>query len=141
MNNKSSSRSLVRSLFLLLCLLSVPLWLPLEGPTARAFDDYSCQTNLGFCNYNCAVAHQNDLPAYQACAAGCNLQYNSCATCDFIGLPPDCEGGYDFPEPYPVVSDFFQCMDNCANCRFLPFNEIGACFVPCKAHCIATYAQ
>ena len=137
--NKSPSKCLIR--LLVLFVLSAAFFVLLLEPKASAVDDYSCATNLGLCTYQCAVSHQNDLPAYQACNANCELNYNSCSSCAFTELPPDCEGEYDFPEPYPVVANYTQCMDNCANCLFLPLAERGACFSPCKIHCIEAYGD
>lgn len=138
MNKKGSSNWPVRLLFL--CLVSVSLLISAPQREARAVDD-SCTTMLGFCYFNCANAHPNNVAAYQACAAGCEMNYSFCSSCAFSGLPPDCDGEYDFPEPFPVVADYLQCMNTCAACKFLPLNEFGACWRPCKAHCIATYAQ
>ena len=103
----------------------------------RADIDYTCLEYFNFCLYNCAVAHEGDPQAYSACRANCEMTQNSCNTCRFSGIPDDdCEGVFEWPEPWPVWADFTMCMDACQVCNTLPLVERSACFVPCKAHCL-----
>ena len=95
--------------------------------------DYSCISLMEFCYYNCAVAHENNLQAYNACAAQCELNRNGCEVCTQYQLPPNCEGGFDdLPEPYPVVANYTQCMDNCMSCLWLPPAERYECWNPAR---------
>ena len=109
---------------------------------AKAYVDYSCENQYSFCTYNCAVACQADPACYASCRAGCQLNNNTCETCETHNFPPGCMDGVDIPEPYPVFADFSMCMDDCnSSCNWLPLAERSACFVPCKANCIALYAN
>ena len=139
MNKMSFARWPLRvSLF---CLIFGSLLMSSPKQRAKATGDYSCENLQSFCIYNCAVANENDIDAYRACEAQCELNLNSCNVCTADDLPPNCEGGYDIPEPYPIVADFTMCMDNCGVCNFLPLAERSACFVPCKVNCINLYAN
>ena len=124
-----------------LCLILAPLAISASKESANA-DGWSCQGDLEMCIYNCAASYAPLLPEYQACRAQCEMQYNSCSQCDIISEPPDCDGGYDFPEPWPVFANFSMCMDDCNTaCNWLPLGERSACFVPCKSNCIETYGN
>lgn len=138
MNSTSSSKWLIR--LLILCVLSVALLFSLQEQEANALV-FSCGEDLNHCTFNCALAHQNDVQAYHACRMGCLDAYDACSFCTFNSQPPDCAGSYDIPEPYPVVANYTMCMDECANCLFLPLMDVGDCYTPCKVHCIETYAQ
>lgn len=139
MNKKSSAKWPLR--MILFCFIFGSLLISSPKQRAKAVGDYSCEHLQSFCLYDCAVACDNDVDCYATCEAQCELDRNSCDVCTADDLPPDCDGAYEIPEPYPIVADFTMCMDNCGVCNFLPLAKRSACFVPCKADCIALYAN
>ena len=139
MPNKRSLKLTTRLLLLFVLGLTA---LVLSAPQQRVVkaDVYTCIQYMEFCYYDCAVQYQGNSQEYNECAAQCELNRNGCETCTQYQLPPDCEGGYDdLPQPWPVVDNYNQCMDNCANCLWLPSPERSECWSPCKASCIALY--
>lgn len=135
MNKKSYAKWPCRLILLSLVLGSLLISSPQEK--ARADIAYTCPEYHNFCLYNCAVAHEGDPEAYTQCAANCEMMQNSCNACRLPGFPyDDCEGIFEWPEPWPVWTDFTMCMDGCQVCNTLPLAERSACFVPCKAHCL-----
>jgi hypothetical protein len=138
MNKKPFAKRASR--LILFCLLLVPLLISSPKQRVKADVDYSCENLYSFCVYNCAVATGGWDPEYTACRQQCEVMYMSCSTCDSFGEPPDCED-VDIPEPYPVWADWTQCMDSCQACNSLPMIDRSACFVPCKANCLALYTN
>ena len=136
MTEKRSLKLMTRIL-LLLGLTALFLYAPKQPVTA---DAPNCTTLMEYCYYNCAVAHQGNSQEYNECAAQCEIYRNGCETCTQNQLPPNCEGGYDdIPDPWPVVDNYNQCMDNCANCLWLQSPERYECWNPCKVSCIELY--
>lgn len=87
-----------------------------------------CDTQYGYCIYNCVNLQGGD---YAECRMNCEHSFEDCLA----------DGGDPIPAPYPVVSDYSQCMDTCLDCLSLPAEDRYDCYSPCKSYCIATYAQ
>lgn len=145
MENLMSIKSVSKCVFkvALFCLFVGALLI--SSPTEKVAADvpYSCSHLLSGCIYSCAATHGNDPEQYQICRAQCEMNLNYCNACDATGLPIGCEGGIDIPEPWPVFFDFTHCMDTCAETCLTLENlaDRWPCYVPCKANCIATYAN
>jgi hypothetical protein len=129
MNPKINLRLTLR--LLALCLLFAAVLLPSPGGMVRADVD-SCISQLEGCYFNCAHLPLAD---QDACRAQCELNYNSCNTCDLYGLPPGCEDPDTIPQRWPVVDKLRRCLQGCQ----IYLSTDPDAYPACKANCLATY--
>ena len=141
-----SRRPFVKSILKLaaLCLMLGGLLILLPGQKVEADDvSFSCIQQYSFCVMGCPPPPPDG--SLDACRAQCELNNNSCTSCEFTGLPIGCEGGTDaLPQRWPVIDRSRSiCLQGCQQgCSGIadPAERL-ACYTPCWEFCNATYPK
>lgn len=116
-------------LFTLAVMLGVLGFIVSTQPAQAYTLDEPCNTQWGYCIFNCAGLHGS---AYASCTAPCEVNLLACERQELYE---------PIPAPYPVINnDYSSCLEVCLQCNEIDdFLDANDCYNTCFDYCWNTY--